>query len=222
MASALLSLPLPPAFGDGNPGVPERGQEFPAAGRVDRVLAVVNGEPITLSEVVEAIALTPGTEPPPTLEETLERLIDARLMEHEARRYLQQPPSDEESEATLRALMDRFATAEDYRATLRRLGIAEDYLRKRIRRELTVDRYVDRRFRPLVQVAQRDVEEYYRTVLLPDLDAGSPATLEDVEGLIRGILEERDLNRRISAWVDELKSSASIVRLPLPEPPPAD
>ena len=189
------------------------------AARVDRVLAVVNGEPITYSEVLEAIALMPGVTPAPTLDEALERLIDARLMEHEARRYLQEPPSEEESEATLRALMDRFATPEDYRATLRRLGVAEDYLRKRIQRELIVDRYVDRRFRPLVQVAQREVEEYYRTVLLPDLDAGSPATLVEVESLIRNILEQRDLNRRISAWVDELKSSASIVRLPLSEPP---
>ena len=190
-------------------------------GGIDRVLAVVNGEPITHSEVVEAIALMPGATPSPTLEETLESLIDARLMEHEARRYLQEPPSEEESEATLRALMDRFATPEDYRATLRRLGIAEDYLRKRIQRELVVDRYVDRRFRPLVQVAQRDVEEYYRTVLLPDLDAGSPATLVEVESLIRNILEQRDLNRRISAWVEELKSNASIVRLSLSDPPPA-
>ena len=217
----LLLGPVPVVLG-GDSRAP--GQVRPGAdpARVDRVLAVVNGEPITYSEVLEAIALMPGVTPPPTLEEALERLIDARLMEHEARRYLQEPPSEEESEATLRALMDRFATPEDYRATLRRLGVAEDYLRKRIQRELIVDRYVDRRFRPLVQVAQRDVEEYYRTVLLPDLDAGSPASLVEVESLIRNILEQRDLNRRISAWVDELKSSASIVRLPLSEPPQSD
>jgi len=222
LGAVLVLGPVPTLSGDGESG--GRGQVPPRtdAGQVDRVLVVVNGEPITYSEVLEAIALTPGVTPPPTLEETLERLIDARLMEHEARRYLQDPPSEEESEATLRALMDRFATPGDYRATLRRLGIAEDYLRKRIQRELIVDRYVDRRFRPLVQVAQREVEEYYRTVLLPDLDAGSPATLVEVESLIRNILEQRDLNRRISAWVDELKSSASIVRLPLSEPPRLD
>ena len=218
----LVLGPVPVVLGDSGSGVPGQVQPGADAARVDRVLAVVNGEPITYSEVLEAIALMPGVTPAPTLDEALERLIDARLMEHEARRYLQEPPSEEESEATLRALMDRFATPEDYRATLRRLGVAEDYLRKRIQRELIVDRYVDRRFRPLVQVAQRDVEEYYRTVLLPDLDAGSPASLVEVESLIRNILEQRDLNRRISAWVDELKSSASIVRLPLSEPPQSD
>lgn len=223
LLGAVLGLCTVPAL-SGGAGAGGHGQVQPGTGaaRVDRVLVVVNGEPITYSEVLEAIALMPGVTPPPTLDEALERLIDARLMEHEARRYLQEPPSEEESEATLRALMDRFATPEDYRATLRRLGIAEDYLRKRIQRELIVDRYVDRRFRPLVQVAQRQVEDYYRTVLLPDLDAGSPATLVEVESLIRNILEQRDLNRRIAAWVDELKSSASIVRLPLSEPPRLD
>ena len=222
LTAVLVLGPVPALSGGGGSGRLGQVQPGTDAVQVDRVLAVVNGEPITYSEVLEAIALTPGMTPPPTLEETLERLIDARLMEHEARRYLQDPPSEEESEATLRALMDRFATPGDYRATLRRLGIAEDYLRKRIQRELIVDRYVDRRFRPLVQVAQREVEEYYRTVLLPDLDAGSPATLVEVESLIRNILEQRDLNRRISAWVDELKSTASIVRLPLSEPPQSD
>ena len=220
VSGVVLALcPVPALSGGGGSGALAQVQPGAEVAPVDRILAVVNGEPITYSEVMEAIALLPGATPPPTLEEALERLIDARLMEHEARRYLQEPPSEEEGEATLRALMDRFATAEDYRATLRRLGIAEDYLRKRIQRELIVDRYVDRRFRPLVQVAQRDVEEYYRAVLLPDLPAGSPTTLVEVEPLIRNILEQRDLNRRISAWVDELKSSASIVRLPLPEPP---
>ena len=218
----LMLCPVPALPGVAGLGAPTQTQPGAGAARVDRVLAVVNGEPITYSEVLEAIALMPGATPAPTLEEALERLIDARLMEHEARRYLQEPPSEEESEATLRALMDRFATPEDYRATLRRLGVAEDYLRKRIQRELIVDRYVDRRFRPLVQVAQREVEEYYRTVLLPDLDAGSPASLVEVESLIRNILEQRDLNRRISAWVDELKSTARIVRLPLSEPPQSD
>lgn len=222
LSTVLVLCSAPAVSVDGGSGAPRQVRSGAAPAEIDRVLAVVNGEPITYSEVVEAIALMPGAAPPPTVEETLERLIDARLMEHEARRYLQEPPSEEESEATLRALMDRFATPEDYRATLRRLGIAEDYLRKRIQRELIVDRYVDRRFRPLVQVAQREVEEYYRTVLLPDLDAGSPATLVEVESLIRNILGERDLNRRISAWVGELKSSASIVRLPLAEPPQSD
>ena len=216
-AAVLAVLLCSPAAVLAGPPGGDAGQTGPEA--IDRVLAVVDGEPVTLSEVVEAIALAPNLSPSPSLEESLERLIDARLMEHEARRYPRQPPSEEETEVTLRALIDRFATPEDYRETLRRLGIAEDYLRKRVRRELVVERYVDRRFRPLVQVAQRDVEEYYRAVLLPDLDPGSAPTLADVEFLVRNVLEERDLNRRVSAWVDELRSGATIRHLPLPRWP---
>ncbi len=197
------------------PAAPSEAQPAPPSPVLDRVLAVVNGEPITLSEIVEAIALAPDQTPPPSLEEMRERLIDARLMEHEALRYPNEPPSEAASEAALRSLAERFPTPGDYRATLVRLGIAEDYLRERIRRELIVAGYVDRRFRPLVQVARREVEDYYRTVLLPDLDSASAASLAEVESLIRDILVERDLNRRISAWVEELESNARIVRLPI-------
>lgn len=185
-------------------------------GLLDRVVAVVDGAPITLSEVEEAVALDPASAAFPDLRGAVENLIAARLMEREARRYPADPPTPDEAEATFRALMERFGTMDGYRDTLLRLGIREDYLRRRIERELVVDRYLERRFRPLVQVSQQQVQEYYREVLLPDLPPGAPPPLERVEDSIRRILEERDLNRRISAWVDELKGAAEIVRLPLP------
>lgn len=194
----------------------------PGAGgeTLDRVVAVVDSEPITLSETLEFIALNPGQTPPPSRSEALETLIEARLMEREARRYPLEPPAPEELDEALRQLRESFPAPEAYAETLVRLGIREDYLRKSLRRALIVDRYLDRRFRPLVQVSQRDVEEYYRTVLLPDLDSGA-TPLEEVQDLIRAILEERELNRRIATWVDELKSTVRIERLPLTEPSPA-
>ncbi len=195
-------------------------QETPET--LDRVVAVVDGQPITLSEITEFIALNPGRNPPPTPAEALEILIEARLIEREARRYPLQPPSPEELDEALRQLRDSFPSAESYGETLVRLGIREDYLRKNLRRALIVDSYLDRRFRPLVQVSEREVEDYYETVLLPDLDSAAASRLEEVEALIRDILEQRDLNRRIDAWVDELKSVARIERLPPTGPFPAD
>lgn len=208
-AAFLLSLSpvLSPGLGEAAPAQPQL---------VDQVVAIVNGEPITLSEAREVSALAPASASPPTLREAVERLIAARLMEREARRYPTEPPSAEEAEATFRALRERFEDLDDYRATLLRLGIREDYLRRRIERELVVDRYLDRRFGPLVQVNQREVEQYYREVLLPDLPAGAQPPLEQVEESIRRILAERDLNRRIAAWVEELEAAAEIVRRPLP------
>ncbi len=181
---------------------------------VDRVVAVVDGEPITLSETREFIALNPGRNPPPTLDEALETLIEARLMEREARRYPLEPPTGQELDRALRQLRASFDSVEAYGRTLERLGIREDYLRKRLRESLIVERYLDRRFLPLVQVSGRDIEAYYRTVLLPDLDPAADGSPDQVRDLIRDLLVERDLNRRIAAWVDELKSAARIERLP--------
>jgi len=186
----------------------------------DRVLAAVDGKPITLSEVVEAIALQPQISPPPRLAEAVETLIEARLMEAEARRYPMGPIPVDEIEVTLRSLRQRFPSDAAYRDTLLRLGIREDYLRKRIERELIVDRYLERRFRPLVQVPQRQIEEYYRTVLRPDLsDDAADIPPPEVAGLIRRTLEERDLNRRIGDWVNELQAESDTVRLELPDEP---
>ncbi len=187
-------------------------------GVVDRVVAVVDGSPITLSETREFIALNPRRNPPPTPAEALETLIEARLMAREARRYPLEPPTDEELDRALRDLRDSFESPEAYGGTLERLGIREDFLRKRLRETLIVDRYLGRRFLPLVQVSARDIETYYRTVLLPDLDPGAASSLDAVEDLIRDLLVQRDLNRRIAAWVDELKSAARIERLPVREP----
>lgn len=196
----------------------------PEEAPVDRVVAIVDGEPITLSETFEFIALNPRRNPPPTPAEALETLIEARLMEREALRYPLEPPTGPELDEALRQLRDGFDSAEAYGRTLERLGIREDYLRKRLRESLIVERYLARRFVPLVQVSGRDIETYFRTVLLPDLDPAAAGSLDAVRGLIRDLLVERDLNRRIAAWVDELKSDARIERLPLGEPsrePPA-
>ncbi len=184
---------------------------------VDRVVAVVNGQPVTLSEAVEAVALQPHVSPAPTLAEAVETLIESRLMESEARRYPMGPIPADDIEATLRGLRGRFASSAAYRATLIRLGIREDYLRKRIERELVVDRYIERRFQPLVQVSQREIEEYYRTVLRPDLDDAGETTPPDVERLIRRTLEERQLNQRVDDWVQEILSESDILRLALPD-----
>ncbi len=184
---------------------------------VDRVVAVVNGQPITLSEAVETVALQPHVEPAPTLAEAVETLIEARLMETEARRYPMGPVPADEIEATLRALRDRFASDAAYRAALLRLGIREDYLRKRIERELAVDRYIERRFRPLVRVSQREIEDYYRTTLLPDLDDAAATPPPEVTRLIRRTLEERQLHQRVNDWVDGIASESAILRLALPD-----
>ncbi len=187
----------------------------------DRVVAVVDGQPITLSEARETMALQPHLSPPPTLGEAVETLIEARLMEAEARRYPMGPIPPDEVEVTLASLRDRFPGEAEYRDTLLRLGIREDYLRKRIERELVVDRYLERRFRPLVQVPQRAIEEYYRTVLRPDLDDANETPPPEVARLIRRTLEERDLNQRIGDWVEELQTERAILRMHLSEEPDA-
>jgi len=57
-------------------------------------------------------------------------------------------------------------------------------------------------------------------VLRPDLsDDAADIPPPEVAGLIRRTLEERDLNRRIGDWVNELQAESDTVRLELPDEP---
>jgi hypothetical protein len=110
--------------------------------------------------------------------QALEALIDERLMFREAARLPQAAVSDEEEARALQSLLSRAGPAAE--------GLPEGDLRQLARRQATILKYVEFRFRPQVRV---------------DEDAAPEA---------RARLAEEDLRRRIEAWVSELRRSAEV------------
>jgi hypothetical protein len=160
----------------------------PAAGQsgatVERILAVVDGRPLLLSEVrlVERLRGLPR-------EQALEAAIEERLMFVQASRLPQTAPSIGETEEAYAGLVEKLG------------GWAEDEtaLRELARRQATILKYVDFRFRPLVR-AER--------AMRPEAAAG------DESSTAAGELAER-----IEEWVAELREEAAIRYNP--EPPGA-
>jgi hypothetical protein len=126
----------------------------PAAHRVphddliDRIMAVVNGQPITLSDVNAAIQF--GLIQPPAgttdpLAVTLDRLIDRTLMLAEVDRF--QPPEPDPIEITIRldAIEKRGGPAW-FEKTLAVTGTTRDQLRRFIRDDLRITTYLNQRF----------------------------------------------------------------------------
>jgi hypothetical protein len=162
-----------------------QGQTAPEARVVERVLAVADGRPVLLSEV-RAAERVRGEDAGPALE----ALIDEILMYAEASRLPQARVSAEEEERALAGLLETMAAR----------GVAADgdaaALRRMARRQAVILEYVDFRFRPQVRVA----EEAVRAAL------GSGGTEEEV----RRALEAEDLDRRIEAWVRDLRRAAPV------------
>jgi len=158
---------------------------------VERILAVVDGRPVLLSEVVVFQRVRGETE-----RAALDGLIDEQLMYREAARLPQAvPTADEEQRAfeSLRARTPPAAPDED------------EQLRRVARRQASILKYVDFRFRPQVRVSEEAVRAAYDAQPAP---AG--ASFEQAAPGLRARLADEDLSRRIEEWVKELRRSAEI------------
>ncbi len=196
---------------------------------IDRIVAVVNDEPVLLSDVEQAIAIDlnrpDGIDNP--LDETrrrrqtLDRLIDQRLRLREVERFTTSPVPAAEIDAQVATLARRHAHAADWHAYLESVGLDEDALRHLIRRQLRVLHYIEERLAPRVLIGPDEIQAYYRSTLRDALVAqGEPVPpLEEVRDAIREVLHERQLNVEIARWTDTLRTNATIVdQLDAPAP----
>jgi hypothetical protein len=119
-----------------------------AAEVIDRILAVVNGSMITLSEVHAArrfgIVATEGGGDP--VQSALDALIDRRLMLIEVDRYGPPEPRPERIAAALESARARFPSAQAFDAALKESGLGVEELRRQLRDELRVESYLLQRF----------------------------------------------------------------------------
>jgi len=117
---------------------------------IDRVVAVVAGQVIMLSDVSAARELRlesaePGPDP---VRAMLSRLIDRQLMLVEVDRYAPPEPAADMVESGLAAVRGRVPTSAAYEEILARCGIDEKHVREWIRQDLRIDAYLEQRFTP--------------------------------------------------------------------------
>jgi hypothetical protein len=182
-APAQAPAPSPPA----EPGAP-------ALELLERVVAVVDERPLFLSDV-RALGAVRGLGEA----EALEAAVDERLMYAEAARIAETEVSKEEEDRALAALLEPRPALRD--------EVPEADLRRLLRRQATILKYVEFRFRPQVRVSDDDIRRAWEQD-----EAGRPAgvPLEDAQEALRARLERRGLDERIEAWVKDLRARADV------------
>jgi len=187
---------------------------------VDRVVANVNGHVVLQSDWEEEVAfeaLANGRAPDSfTAEErtaALDRLIDQELLREQVRPS--QPASAEQVAgrvAEIRKLQPDSSTDEGWRATLKRYGLTQSTLEKRLSDEIQLMMLVEERLRPSIQIDQKAVETYYHDQLLPELKRGGDKAkpLTEVYGRIRTLLAEQKMNELLTGWLASLRSGSHI------------
>ena len=160
---------------------------------VERILAVVDGRPLLLSEVRVLERLRNLDR-----KAAVDALIDERLMFREASRLPQAVVTTEEEERAYRELAGRVPAV---------TGATEEDLRRLARRQTAILKYIDFRFRPQVRVDEAEVRAAYEKERAsrpdaPPFEAAAPG--------LRSRLEAAGLDQRIEDWVKELRAAAEI------------
>ncbi len=126
-------------------------------------------------------------------------------------RFTDAPVADERVEEQLERVRSSFPSGDAFDAMLSSRGLSKEELRSELRRQLTVNRYLERRFRALTYVTDDDVQNYFTDEFLSELPDERGPTLEEIDQ-IRRILEEQRFNERVDQWIDGLKRRLRIRR----------
>ena len=146
------------AGGDRRPAMGAE-QAPPGVGQLlDRVLAVVGGQVILLSDVrlfLETGLVEPsGADPVPP---ALERLIERRLILDEVARYVVEDPLQDEVDARMGRIERRIGGPRGLAAVLAATGYAPQDFEQVVRDDLRIERYLALRFPPPATAARQDM-----------------------------------------------------------------
>jgi peptidyl-prolyl cis-trans isomerase SurA len=184
----------------------------------DRVLAVVDEDPVLASDVERVIRLgleqpRPGEADERFRRRVLDALIDQRLQFHEIDRFnFEQVPVDE-IQKRVADIRSRFPDEASFQKALKEVGVDSKGLRQLVARQLLVLTYVDERLGARVFVGPDELNRYYREVLTPEMQkrGQQPPPLEDVREDIRETLKQQKMTQEMAKWTQELRSKADVV-----------
>jgi len=185
---------------------------------VDRLLAAVNARVITRLDLTMARALNAvldlGQNRSALSEnEDLDLLIDQELIRQEMENY---PVPESQVETAVKdkidALRNSYAEIGGLPALLNRLGFDAMELTKKVRLIVLTEKFIGLRFGPFVTVAPKEVEDYFREKLLPDLKRKGFAAppLVEVAPQIEALLKEVKKNAAAEQWLRNIKRNSRI------------
>jgi parvulin-like peptidyl-prolyl isomerase len=182
---------------------------------VDRIVARVENNIITASEVEELARfqqLVNGHSESDA--KLIDQLIEQWVVRTEAAATGFPEPSAGDVTLALERLGKQFPSPEAFRGRLRELDLSEAAVRRMLRAQIYLGRYIDYKFRPVVQIERGAVEKYYREEFMPGLQAKGEAVppLSAVREQIGELLTQKQISERAARWLEESKSRLRIER----------
>jgi hypothetical protein len=180
---------------------------------IERTLAIVGGQVITLSDVQTAVALgliEPSGQGDPTISGTA-LLIDRMLVLREVQRYAPPEPTDVQIDERLELLRGRFSNGARFKQLLEIGGFTEPRLRSWIRDDLRIAAYLNQRFAAVSAPGDAEVAAYYDSHR-EEFDR-TAMTFEAAAAIIRERLFAERRAELIADWIADLRRRTVVVEL---------
>lgn len=195
---------------------------------VDKTVATVSDgvrtELITYSDLMWQLALVPGVPLDPASSEDLNRalqlIIRQRLIALEAERLPSAEPTDEEVTAEINRILAGFRTSAEFVRRLNSVGfssVTDDNFQRMMSQRISIEKYLEFRFRSFVVITPEDENVYYDSVFVPDFKRRNPGIvvpeIADVRVRINQTLTEQKVESDIETFLDNARDRAEIVIL---------
>lgn len=195
---------------------------------VDKTVATVSDgvrtELITYSDLRWQLALQPNVQLSPASSEdlnvALQLLINQRIFALEAERLPRASPTDKEIESEIRRILTQFPSTAEFERRLRIVGfesVKDDNLERLIAQRISIEKYLDFRFRSFIVNTPEDEAKYYNNTFVPDFRRRFPGllmpTMDEKRAEIDDLLTEAKVVLNIEAFLDDAKRRVEVVIL---------
>lgn len=190
---------------------------------LDKILAIVNGEVVTMSDVRAAseLKLVTGAEastddriPSASSDERiLDALIERRLTIAEVGRYTSAEPPAADVEARRKTWEASLPRGTDTATVLRAVGMRDAALAAWFKDDLRLAAYLEQRFTAAAQPTRQQAQTYFQAHTAEFAVNGVTPLFASVEPDVRRRVAAERRATRIKDWVDSLKQRAEIRRL---------
>jgi len=182
-----------------------------AAELVDRILAAVNNEVITLSDLRRAVRFNQemggASRDSKTLEaETFEGLIHKRLLLREAHRLSFAEVTEQDISAEVEKVRTRLGSDKAFHAFLQRMEMTAEQLGRMLGERLLVERFVEKKVGLFVRVGREEARKYFDS----HSDEFRGKRFQEVSKQIFALLSEQKTERQITQYLAELRNKADI------------
>ena len=189
-----------------------------AAELVDRVLAVVSGTVITLSDARIATAFkavdTAGAADP--IAATLRWLIDRQLVLDEVSRFDTAATDQARIAEGLARIRAAFPSDGAFALALERLGLDQAATRRWVDDTMQMQDYLARRFDTMFPPTDEELLDYYTRNRARFSRGGVPLSFDDARELVREVLQQERQRQAVDSWLVRLRRRANITEIYVP------